>query len=63
MDNRVEELKSLVLNSHPKYKDSPLSIDALLDAVIAVFDDCKAYAGSDKNTTISRFLQKCNYDH
>ena len=60
MDNRIEELKSLVLNAHPKFKDSPLSIDALLDAIIAIYDDCKAYPSVEKNSAIARFLNKCN---
>jgi hypothetical protein len=59
MESRAEELKSLVLNNHPKYKDSPISVDALLDAVVAIYDDCKTYVGTEKNTTISRFLQRC----
>jgi hypothetical protein len=59
MEKRIEEIKSLVLNQHPKFKDSPFSIEALLDAIVAIYDDCKAYPSVEKNGAISRFLQKC----
>ena len=58
-DERLNELKAFVLNSHPKYRDSPLSVDALLDAIVAIYDDCKNYSGADKTGPVPKFLQKC----
>jgi hypothetical protein len=57
-DERLSELKALLLNSHPQHRQSPISVDALLDALIAIYDDCKTF-NVDKNSTIPKFLQKC----
>lgn len=58
--SRLEELKAYLLNSHPKFKESPLSIEALLDSIVAIYDDCKTYPNIEKNNVITRFTQKCN---
>ena len=62
-EERLAELKAFLLNSHPKHRQSPVSIDALLDALIDIYDDCKTYS-AEKNSTIPKFLHKCMiYQH
>lgn len=57
--DRFDELKAYLLNSHPQFSDSPMSIETLLDAIIAIYDDYKAYPNSERNPVITRFIQKC----
>ena len=57
--DRIAELKSYILNNHPRVTESLLSADALLDAVVAIYDDCKAYNTTEKNIGISRYMSNC----
>jgi hypothetical protein len=57
--DRVEKLLSVLHNQSGPRRVSPVSVDALLDAVIAVYDDCRTYAPSDKSKNISKFVNKC----
>lgn len=56
---RQNEVKGFILNIHPKFKDSPLSADSLLDAIIALHEDCKSFAAADKNGPIPKFVSRC----
>jgi hypothetical protein len=58
-EDRLKELKSHIINQHPKHQDSPLSIDSLFDGIVAIYDDCKVFGNADKTGAISRFIQKC----
>ncbi|KAI3639397.1 hypothetical protein MIR68_002927 [Amoeboaphelidium protococcarum] len=57
-EDRLNELKSFILNNHPKHPDSALSVDALLDAVVAIYEDCKSFTGAEKNSSVPRFIQR-----
>jgi hypothetical protein len=58
-EERLNELKAYLLNSHPKHKESLISVDALVDAVVAIYDDCKVYTAAEKTGPIPKFMQKC----
>ena len=58
-EERIEQLRELIIESQSKQSDVSLSVDALLDAIIALYDDCQACAPPDKSAPISKFIQKC----
>lgn len=55
--DRLSELKTVLLNISPH--NSTFNVDALLDAFIAIFDDCSAYQKVEKNSNLQQFTLKC----
>lgn len=61
IDNeRTQRLLNVLQEGDRERRTTPASVDALLDAMIAVYDDCRTYAPSgDKPQSVVRFLQRC----
>jgi hypothetical protein len=54
-------LRSLVADTTARARTGTVNIDALLDALIALHDDCLVW--SPKDGHVPTFLQQCKSDH
>ncbi|KAK9712428.1 hypothetical protein K7432_007146 [Basidiobolus ranarum] len=50
---RVKELQTFIFDSHNKQAElSPIYLDALLDALLALYDDCNSWNGDNGNVSV-----------
>jgi hypothetical protein len=57
MEERQLQLRSLLFPAGTE--DQQISVETLMDALVAVYDDCKVYSTAEKHGPIPRFLNRC----
>lgn len=58
LEKRYRDLISRVMDDEGIATAAPLTIDALLDTLVALFDDCKSSEAS-KSSQLPAFLKRC----